>query len=200
LGVRSDDSIIWADLAVRVRRGDPSAEDELSRYFYPRIVAMSVIRLRDPEAAQEIAQDALLAVVVALREGKVREPDKLPGFVSGTARNLVNNHFRCLRDEPRTVELDVETPSSHNLETEAELAEQRLRVRSALERIAPQDRTILLLTLVDGMHPREIASRVGLSLENVRTRKMRAIRQVTDELRKLSRRSEKTPLSRETLK
>jgi len=196
--VRSDDSKLWQDLADRVRRGDSAAEEELSRYFYPRILAMSMVRLRDPEAAREIAQDALLAVVVALREGKVREPEKLPGFVSGTARNLVNNHFRGLRDQPKTVELDPETPSRQNLEIEAELAEQRQRVRTAIESIAPRDRTILLLTLVDGMNPREIASRVGLSLENVRTRKMRAIRQVTDELRRLSRKARGAPLSKET--
>lgn len=199
MAVQSDDSIHWEDLAGRVRRGDSAAEEELSRHFYPRIVAMALVRLRDPEAAREIAQDAVLAVLVALREGKLREPEKLPGFVSGTARNLVNNHFRTLREQPNTVELDPETPSGINLQTEAELAEQRRTVRAVLERFAPQDRAILLFTLVDGMHPREIASRLGLSLDNVRTRKMRAIRQVTEALKKLSRKKAQTPLSRETL-
>jgi RNA polymerase sigma factor (sigma-70 family) len=195
---RSGDSTRWASLTARVRHGDASAEEELSRHFYPRVLAMAVVRLRDPEVAREIAQDVLLAVVVALREGKLREPEKLPGFVSGTARNLVNNHFRSQGELPRTVELDPETPSGIDLETEVELAEQRQRVRAVLERIAPQDRAILLLTLVDGMNPREIAARVGLSFENVRTRKMRAIRHVTEELRKVSRKKGRTPLSRET--
>jgi DNA-directed RNA polymerase specialized sigma24 family protein len=49
------------------------------------------------------------------------------------------------------------------------------------------------------MNPREIAPRVGLSAENVRTRKMRAIRQVTEELQKLSRKKGQTPLSTETV-
>jgi RNA polymerase sigma factor (sigma-70 family) len=198
--VQSDDSTRWVDLAGRVRRGDPSAEEELSRCFYPRIMAMAMVRLRDPEAAREIAQETLLAVVVALREGKLREPEKLPAFVSGTARNLVNGHLRSLREGPKTVPLDPETPSYLNLETEAELAEQRRRVRAALERVAPADRVILLCTLVDGMNPREIAFRVGLSVENVRARKMRAIRRVMEELRKVSRKRERTLLSRETVK
>jgi RNA polymerase sigma-70 factor, ECF subfamily len=194
-----DDAMRWQELADRVRRGDSSAEEELSLHFHPRIVAMAVVRLRDPEAAREIAQDALLAVLVALREGKLREPEKLPAFVSGTARNLVNNHFRSLHEQPNPVELDPETPSTVNLATEAELAEQRRTVRDALERIDSRDRVILLLTLVEGMNPREIAPRVGLSIENVRTRKMRAIRQVTEELQKLSRKKGQTPLSKETV-
>lgn len=190
----------WEELAGRVRLRDSSAEEELSKHFYPRIMAMAVVRLRDREAAQEIAQEALLAVLVALREGKLREPEKLPGFISGTARNLVNNHFRSLRERPNTVELDPETPSSIDLETEAALAEQRQSVRAALELIDPQDRAILLFTLVDGMNPREIAFRVGLSVENVRTRKMRAIRQVTEELQRLSRKKARTLLNRETVR
>ena len=195
----SDDAKRWQDLANRVRQGDSSAEEELGVHFHPRILAMAVVRLRDPEAAREIAQEVLLAVLVALREGKVREPEKLPAFVSGTARNLVNNHFRSLREQPNTVALDPETPSAVNAATEAELAEQRRTVRGALEHIDPRDRVILLLTLVEGMNPREIASRVGLSAENVRTRKMRAIRQVTEDLRKLSRKKGQTPLSTETV-
>jgi RNA polymerase sigma factor (sigma-70 family) len=195
----SDDAKRWQDLADRVRQGDSSAEEELSMHFHPRIVAMAVVRLRDSEAAREISQEVLLAVLVALREGKVREPEKLPAFVSGTARNLVNNHFRALREQPNPVALDPETPSAVNLATEAELAEQRRTVRGALERIDPRDRLILLLTLVEGMNPREIAPRVGLSAENVRTRKMRAIRQVREELQKLSRKQSQTPLRTETV-
>jgi len=95
--------------------------------------------------------------------------------------------------------LDPETPSSVNFATEAELLEQRRMVREALGRIDPRDRVILLLTLVEGMNPREIAPRVGLSPENVRTRKMRAIRQIAEELHKVSRKKRQTPLSTETV-
>ena len=194
-----NDANHWQDLADRVRQGDPSAEDELSVHFHPRILAMAVVRMRDPEAAREIAQEAMLAVLLALREGKLREPEKLPAFVNGTARNLVNNHFRSLREQPNSVALDPETPSAVNLATEAELTEQRQTVRGALQRIDPRDRIILLLTLVEGMNPREIAPRVGLSAENVRARKMRAIRQVTEEVQKLSRKKGQTPLSTGTV-
>ena len=195
----SDDANRWRDLAQRVREGDSSAEEELSAYFHPRILAMAVFRLREPEAAREIAQESLLAVLLALRQGKLREPEKLPSFVSGTARNLINNHFRSLRTQPDQMPLDLDTPSSVNFATEAELLEQRRMVREALGRIDPRDRAILLLTLVEGMNPREIAPRVGLSPENVRTRKMRAIRQITEELQKVSRKKRQTPLRIETV-
>jgi len=196
---RGNDAKHWQDLADRVREGDSCAENELTAHFHPRILAMAVVRLRDLETAREITQESLLSVLIALRQGKLREPGKLPGFVSGTARNLINDHFRSLRTQPHPMPLDPETPSSVNFATEAELLEQRRMVREALGRIDPRDRVILLLTLVEGMNPREIAPRVGLSLENVRTRKMRAIRQIAEELHKVSRKKRQTPLSTETV-
>jgi len=196
----NDDQSRWRDLADRIRGGDASAEEELSAHFHPRILAMAVIRMRDREAAREIAQESLLAVLLALRSGKVREPEKLPGFVSGTVRNLINNHFRTRGAQGETLALNPDTPSPADPATEAELEEQRRIVRDALARIDARDRLILLLTLVEGMNPRDIAPRVGLSPENVRTRKMRAIRQVMEELEKLSRKRTKTPLNMETLR
>jgi RNA polymerase sigma factor (sigma-70 family) len=189
----------WRDLAHRVREGDSSAEEELSAHFHPRILAMATVRLRDPETAREIAQESLLAVLMALRSGKLRDAEKLPGFITGTVRNLINNHFRTLRVQPESIALDPDAPSCVNLAAEIELQEQRRIVRDALAHIDNRDRVILLLTLVDGMNPREIALRVGLSPENVRTRKMRATRQVTEALQKLLRKGRQTPLSTETV-
>ena len=68
-----------------------------------------------------------------------------------------------------------------------ELAERRALVRRALEHLKPLDRRILLLTLVDGMNPREIAPLVGLQPENVRTRKARAIKTISRVIANLSR-------------
>jgi len=195
----SGDAKRWRDLTERIREGDSSAEEELSAHFHPRILTMAVVRLRDPEAAREIAQEALLAVVMALRSGKLREPEKLPGFVTGTVRNLTNNHFRNLRGQPDSMALDPNTPSPVNVATEAELLEQRRIVRDVLGRIDARDRMILLHTLVEGMNPRDIAPLLGLSVENVRTRKTRAIRQVTEALQKLLRKGSQIPLKAETV-
>ena len=148
---------------------------------------MATIRLRDPEAGREIAQETLLAVLQAVRDSKVREPEKLPAFVYGTARNLVNNHLRSRSQQPDHVPLDPDQPGSANLSAESDLEERRRMVRDALEGLKPVDRQILLLTLVDGMNPREIAPQVGLSAENVRTRKARAIKVVVGRVKKLSR-------------
>ncbi len=179
--------IKWEELVRRIQQSDAPAEEELGAYFHPRVVTLAAVRLRDTEAAREIAQETLLAVILAVREGKVREPEKLPAFVYGTARNLVNNHLRSRsqKPDPEPLPADVAAPSASPAVEEVE--QRRIVVRAALQCLNQLDRKILLHTLVEGRNPREIAPLVGMSAENVRTRKARAIKAVIEEMGKLTR-------------
>ena len=131
-------------------------------------------RLRQIEAVHDLAQDTLVAVILAIRKGQVREADRLPGFVQGVARNLANNHLRGVarRGEAPFDEALAATLAAHDDRDE----EDRLAaVTRGLDAIAPADREVLQLTLVEGLPPRDIAHRLNLSSDVVRTRKSRAL-------------------------
>jgi len=177
----------WVEWAQRIQAGDPAAEEEVAEFFHPRVLAMASVRLRDAEAARDVAQETILAVLQAVRGCKLREAEKLLAFVFGTAHNLINNYARAQSQNPRAVPLEPDTATVAPMAPVVEQVERRALVRRVLEHLKPLDRRILLLTLVDGMNPREIAPLVGLKPENVRTRKARAIKTVSREVEKLSR-------------
>jgi len=163
-----------ASLAELIRGGDQSAEKELVNRFYRRVLLMAWARTRDPEAAADLAQETMLAVLQAVRNGKLIDAERLPGFVRGTAKNLINNHLRG----KNTVRYDSAPALPHPGFDPEQLAggvERMDRVRRALTEVGPADRIILLLTLVEGLAPREIADRLGLSSQVVRKRKSRAV-------------------------
>jgi RNA polymerase sigma-70 factor (ECF subfamily) len=165
------------DLVDRIRQGDVSAESEFVRQFTHRVLVMATVRMRDREAARELVQDVLMAVIGALRKGQLQDSSKLVAFVHGTARNLINNWLRRESHRPKMESLpdDVADVGSAALMGDTE----RMRlVRQALERLGLKDRQILWMTLVEGRKPREIADALGLSSEVVRTRKLRAVRRV----------------------
>ena len=168
-------------LADRVRLGEASAEDELVRSFERRVFVMLAVRTRDREAARDLTQEVLLAVLGALRKGQLREGEKLAAFVHGTARNLMNGFFRQRSQEPRQVELTPEMSLADPLD-EFERAEESALVRRALSGLDLLDQRILLMTLIEGMKPGEIAPRLGISSENVRARKSRALKKVIERL------------------
>lgn len=158
------------------------AEEEIAALYRERVYVMALTRTKDCEAAADLANETVLAVLLALRKGQLRQPENVAAFVHGTARNLINNHFRrqCQRrEEPISEEVAYNPPDS--LEDD----ERRSMVREALRRLDANDRGILLLTMVEGLKPGAIAQRLHLTSEVVRARKSRALKKVVETVRKM---------------
>ena len=164
------------DLAERIRAGDRAAENEFVETYYRRILLMARVRLRDEQAAQDVAQEAIIGALQGVRDGRLRSDPQLCSYVCGTARNLINNHFRkmvdvsALESDPVAGEIGPEDI--------AHTTEHLELVRQALDGISPVDRAILGMTLVEGFKPWEIAGRLGMRPELVGRRKARAVKRL----------------------
>ena len=176
-----------ARVATRIRAGDPSAEEELVREFGERVRVFVGMRTRDREAARDLGQEIMMSVVTALREGRLRDAERVAAFVYGTARNVVNNYLRTRRDETPSGFLPEVAAITPDPSAEFEAGQRQGLVRRALARLSRSDRGILLLTLVDGLKPGEIGHRLGLTAEVVRARKARALKKVIEQIDALSR-------------
>ena len=171
-------------LAQRILAGDRSAEDELVSTYRRGVFVIAVARTRDREAAADLTQEILIAILKALRDGQLRESAKLAAFIQGTARNLINNYLRA-KAHHAEVGLDDDACSSDPVE-ELESLERRRLVRRELESFSITDQQILLLSLVDGHSLAEVAQRLNLSHEAVRARKSRAVRKITRKFARVS--------------
>ncbi len=149
---------------------------------------MMLARTRDAELARDLAQDALVALLQALRQGQLRDSERLPAFAHGIARNIVNNYFRTRQREPQRQPLMDDMAVVGPEQDRADEDEERLDlVRRGLADLSPSDREILRLTLADGLKPGEIAEKLGLTAEVVRARKSRAQKRIVTAIEKLSR-------------
>src|SRR4051812_39917120 len=87
-----------AELVRRIGAGNArEAEAEMCRRMGPRIRLYGLRHLRDVHAAEDLMQQVLIAVLEALRHGRLREPEKLASFVLGTCRMTVLNQVRTAR-------------------------------------------------------------------------------------------------------
>ena len=172
-------------LAQRIRAGDREAEVELAHKFTRPIFLICIARLRNRESANDLTQDILLAVLRALRAGQLREEDKLPQFVQGTARNLINNF---IRRKVRRAESALPPSEALPFDATAEFrrVERRQALAEALGELTANDREILELAAIEGLSSLEIARRLGMSHDAVRARKSRAIRKIAERLRRVS--------------
>ena len=77
-----------AALVHRIASGDPAAEAELVQRF-SRALSFLLRRLtRDEALAEDLYQETFRLVIEKVRSGELREPERLPGFVTSLARNL----------------------------------------------------------------------------------------------------------------
>ena len=169
----------WPDtagMAAALRAGEAGAEDQLISRFRRGLVAVMRARTHDAHAAEELADDTLLAVIGAVRNGRLRDVDRLAGFVHGVGKNMLASYYRRRASEPPTVALDEKIPAPRPADPEAR--ERRQTALWAAAQLSSDHRQILELTL-DGLTPQEIAERLGLAPETVRMRKMRALQRAT---------------------
>jgi len=170
-------------LAERALSGDHAAETELCDCFAPRIYALICARTRDREVSRDLLHDALIALIRALRQGQLREPEKLAAFALGIARNTAQSYLRS-GFRKREIPLTSDTVVSPEALLESE--EKERHVAQAIGLLDATDREILRLTLVEGYKPGAISALLGMSSDVVRQRKTRATRKVADYVRNLT--------------
>ena len=155
-----------------------SSEDHLIETYRPRVLYFALRRLRDRGLAEEVAQETVAAAVMALRENRLREPEKLPAFVFATARHLVQ---KAQREQARELAHTTDSNSIHEATWQRDpdaaliLEEERVQVRRALERLSPTDRELLRQIFTEGETLEAIAETLGIEIVAVRQRKSRAL-------------------------
>jgi len=165
-----------ADLACQIMGAAPGtareAEGELLGRFAPRIRLYGLRHLRDESAAQDLVQEVLVIVLAALRERRVREPERLASFVLGTCRMVAGSLRRGERRRERLLEQFGEVLAPVPAPTPAL---DRERLAECLGGLAERERAVVVLTFYADSSAAEIAQELATSPGNVRVVRHRAL-------------------------
>jgi RNA polymerase sigma-70 factor, ECF subfamily len=164
-----------ADL-VRRAAIDRAAETELCRRFAPRVRLYGLKHLRDEDRARELVQAVLVAMIEALRSGRVEDPERFDRFVLGMCRNLTSRarHVEARAIPTDAAELDIEavSPSDASLDLGA--------LATCLAQLESRARTVLHLSFYHDKSADEIAAVLETSAGNVRVVRHRAVAQLRE--------------------
>ena len=131
-------------------------------------------------AAQDLVQQVILRVLVAIRAGRLRAPEALASFVLGTCRNV---SWDTQRAERRQGALALEEELRAQLpEGSADAPEQRWLGQSevvslfrCLGGLPEREASVLRMSFWEDQSAEEIGARVGTSAGNVRVIRHRAL-------------------------
>jgi RNA polymerase sigma factor (sigma-70 family) len=155
---------LWTDLVQDIAGGNRGAEHDLVIGMLPAIRVM--IRRRGVHCwadVDDLAQDAIADVLTALRDGRLRDRDKLGAFVARMVANMcTDQHRRQQKFRP----LDVDLPSADPLDlppSNAEHCQNWSRILQAIRALAvARDRDVLVAFYLNGTAKMDICARLNM--------------------------------------
>jgi RNA polymerase sigma-70 factor (ECF subfamily) len=160
-------------LVRRMRDHDAEALAELYDRTASLVYGLALRVLRVPEDAEEVTTDVYSH---AWRSASRYDPARatVQGWLVMLTRSRAIDRLRARRVRVDTAGLDLEgvDPPSRELAPDARLDQEvRARhVRTALDELAPHERTLIELAFFEGLTHSELADRLGLPLGTVKTR------------------------------
>ena len=166
------------ELVARVRGGDDTAFRELVDRHRGRIFGLCCRILRDPEDAEDAAQEAF--VKAYRRLDSFRGDSQFYTWLYRVATNVANDHYQARRRR-RSVEAgdsEMLQPPRHDdperPDRAAERSDMKEVARRALDKLPPLFRTVLILREYEGLEYRDIAETLNIELGTVMSRLFRA--------------------------
>jgi RNA polymerase sigma-70 factor (ECF subfamily) len=158
-------------LRVATHGSDPGAEAELCRRFARRALLYGLRHLKSAAAAEDLAQEALLTMLLTLRDGKLREPEQLASFVLGTCRTLARAQRRKFERREALLARESVAEAAEQLPREVDPA----RLQGCIERLGEREQAVVVLTFQQDLSAEAIAETLGLTAGNVRVLRHRTL-------------------------
>jgi RNA polymerase sigma-70 factor (ECF subfamily) len=148
-------------------------ETALCKRFAGRIRAYGLRHLRNEQAARDLVQHVLLAVIEASRAGRIEDPERIDAYVLGTCRNASRDMRRgALRQDRVADAMAAVVPSGWEPDWSGP---DRLRLQGCLQKLEPRDRAVVIMTFMEEQTAEAIAAALAVSPGNVRVIRHRTL-------------------------
>jgi RNA polymerase sigma-70 factor (ECF subfamily) len=163
-----------ADLLAKARGGNLFAFEEIVKRYQRRVYATAYRIVRQPDLADDVAQDAFLRAYEALDRFDLARP--FGPWICRIAANLAINHVRSPEArEEGLPEGHGETPAPTEDPLTQVLGDEAQSVlECALGRLPAEQRAVFTLRVFDELSYREIADALGIQIGTVMSRLSRA--------------------------
>ena len=173
-------------LVTQAQSGNRAAFGQLADRYYAMVKSITLRMIRDPDMANDLAQDALLQAYLSLK--KLRDPARFKSWLYGITQNTCRNHLRQQKPAHITLEdlfsgdhhIDPQHPTTPNPHQETENQDLYQRVLEAINTLAKQPREATHLFYYEHYSLKEIASHLNVSPSAVKSCLFRARQQLAE--------------------
>ena len=173
----ADHELRDADISRGCRQNDPRAWRHLVRRYTPLVYRMALRMLKDPQAAEDAAQEVFILVHRAIDSHDPTRP-LAPWLARITYNECLKRLAKIRRVADRewmTDEIDFPDPNDAT-SPENRVNQQQIsrKVDHALDRLSAQDRAMIVMRYREGFSDSEISEATRMPVGTVKTRLHRA--------------------------
>jgi RNA polymerase sigma-70 factor (ECF subfamily) len=171
-------------LVARMQRRDPNALAELYDRYGRLTFSLIVRMVRDTGVAEDLVQETFLRVWNRIH-GFDAQKGSIGPWLLAVARNRAIDYLRSAGGRERNAfEFDeLDHPAMYcDMEKDILHSDKARRVKSAVEKLAPNQRQVIELAYFEGLSQTEMAERMGQPLGTVKTWVRSALKNLRDEL------------------
>lgn len=177
-----------ADLVAKSISGDEAAYGMLIDRYFSLVVGTAFHKVRNPEDARDVAQDAFVKAFHSLRN--LDDPRRFPAWIKRIASNMAIDLLRKRRqtvvsldeiEEKRAV-ATTEPVAPEMIDNEGQQNRTMLMILDSIEELPDTTRQAVELRFLESLDYEEIAERLDISQGAVRQRVSRGVRELRDKL------------------
>ena len=159
----------------RLQAGDFRTQEHFVAYFSELIQLKLRSRLNSPQAIEDVRQETFSRVFAALRDGKIRQPDRLGAFVNSMCNNVLLEHYRANSRDDSLDEEERDFPGP-NVDVLGAIANQQMaeKIREILEEMPERDRRLLREVFLEERDKDAVCQDFGVDREYLRVLLYRA--------------------------
>jgi RNA polymerase sigma-70 factor (ECF subfamily) len=162
----------------RLRQGDFRTMEHFVSYFGDLLQLKLRSRLRSPQAIEDARQETFSRFLVALREDKIRQPERLGSYVFSICKNILREGHRLeQRDTPMEDGEDQDYPDrTVDIFGAYATKQTKEKVRDVLEKLPELDRRLLHDVFLEERDKDQVCREFGVTRDYLRVMVFRAKR------------------------
>ncbi len=163
--------VIRTNILLKAAQGDAYSIEELCLALWEPVYRFIYHRVQNREEAEDITQESFARTLAYFRNHG-EPPHNVLGYLKTVGVNIIRDSWRKRQLQGKVVNWEDVKPLVEDNQTELV---QRLRIESALERLKPEQKTVLQLRILMGCSVADTARQMGKSEAAVRTCQYRAL-------------------------
>jgi RNA polymerase sigma-70 factor, ECF subfamily len=153
----------------RLRAGDFRTQEHFVAYFSELIQIKLRSRLRSSHDIEDVRQETFVRVLAAVRNGSIRQADRLGPYVNSTCNRVLMERYRDNQKSSQNDEPQEDLPDTR-IDIVGALAAQQARekVREILDELPEKDRRILREVFLEERDKDEVCRDFGVGRDYLR--------------------------------